>query len=83
MANLVHPKISKILDGQLRPEPLYRTGRGRGRPKTRSVTTSSSALAYAMEGEEPTPGGESIEGGGKQEKILGDSPVDGDSPIDG
>ena len=61
MANLVHPEISEILDGQLRPEPLYRTRRGRGRPATRSVTTSSSALADAMEGEEPTPG---VKGGG-------------------
>ena len=67
--NLVHPEISEILDGQLRPESLYRTRRGRGRPATRGATTSSSALADAMEGEEPTPGGEGMEGGGKHEEI--------------
>ena len=66
MANLVHPEISEILDGQLRPELLYRNRRGRGRPATRSVTTSSSALADAMEGEKPTPG---VEGGGQHEEI--------------
>ena len=66
MVNLVHPEISEILDGQLRPEPLYRTRRGRGRPATGGVTTRSSALADAMEGEEPTPG---VEGGGQHEEI--------------
>ena len=45
------------------------------------MTTSSSALADAMEGEEPTPG---VEGGGQHKEVfLGNSPVDGDSPIDG
>ena len=57
--NLVHPKISKYLDGQLRPKPHYRTRRVRGRPTTRGVTTIRSALADALEGEEPTPNGES------------------------
>ena len=69
MANLVHPEISEILDGQLRPEPPYRTRRGHGRPATRGVTTSSSALADAMEDEEPTPGKEGREGGGQHEGI--------------
>ena len=45
MANLVHPEISKILDGQLRPEPLQHwTRRGRGRPATRGVSTSISVI---------------------------------------
>ena len=70
MANLVHPKISEVLNGQFRPEPLYRTRRGRGRHTTRGVITSSSALADALEGEEPTPGGESIEGGEQHEEIF-------------
>ena len=48
--NLVHPEISEILDGQLRPESLYRIRLGRGRPATRDVTTSSSALADDLEG---------------------------------
>ena len=62
MANLVHPEFSKSWDGQLRPEPFYRTRHGGcGRSVTRGVTTSSSALADALEDEEPTPGGE---GGG-------------------
>ena len=69
MANLVHPEISEILDGQLRPEPPYRTRRGHGRPATRGVTTSSSALADAMEDEEPTPGKEGREGGGQHEGV--------------
>ena len=69
MANLVHPEISEILGGQLRPQLLYRTGYGRGRPATRGVTTSSSALADALKGEESAPGGESIEGGGQDEEI--------------
>ena len=69
MANLVYPEISEVLDSQLRPEPLYRTRPGRGRPATRGVTTSNSALDDAMEGEEPTPGGEGIEGGGPHEEI--------------
>ena len=58
MANLVHAEISEILDGQLHPEPLYWTRYGRDRPATRGVTTSSLALADALEGEELTPGGE-------------------------
>ena len=66
MANMVHLKVSKILDGQLRPEPLYRTGRGRGRPATKGVTTSSSEVADAVEGEEPTPG---VRGEGRHEEI--------------
>ena len=33
------------------------------------MTTSSSALADAMEGEDPTPGGESVKGGGQGEEI--------------
>ena len=69
MANLVHAEISEILDGQLRPEPLYRTRRGRGRPATRGMATSSSALADAMEGEEPTPGREGIKGEGQHKEI--------------
>ena len=68
-ANLVHPGIYEILDSQLRPEPLYRTTRGRGRPATRGVTTSSSALADALESEELIPGEEDIEGGGQHEEI--------------
>ena len=58
------------LDGQFHPEPLYRTRRGRGRAVTRGVTTSSSALADALEGEELTPGGEGGEDGGQHEKIF-------------
>ena len=50
LADLVHPDISKILDGQLLHEPLYLTRRGRGRPVTRGVTTGRSVLADAMEG---------------------------------
>ena len=69
MANLVHPEISDLLYGQLRSEPLYQTRRGRGRPAARGVTTSSSALADAMEGEKPTSGQEGIEGGGQHEEI--------------
>ena len=69
LVNLVHNKISEILDGHLCPEPLYRTRRGRGRPATRGVISSSSALADAMESEELTPDGESIEGGGQLEEI--------------
>ena len=69
MANSVHPEMFKILNAQLRPEPLYRTRRGWGRPVTRSVTTSSSALADALEGEELTPGGKGVEGGGHDEEI--------------
>ena len=72
MTNMVHPEISKILDGQLRPEPLYRTRRGRGRLATRGVTTSSSALADTLEGEEPTPAGEGGEGQGQHGEV---SPV--------
>ena len=68
MANLIHSEISEILDGQLSPEPLYRTRCGRGRPVIRGVTTSSLALADALEGEESTPGGEGIEGGGQHEE---------------
>ena len=69
MTNLVHPEISEILNSQLRPELLYRTRRGRGRPTTRGVATSSSALAGAMESEEPTPGREGIKGKGQHEEI--------------
>ena len=69
MTNLIRPEIYEILDGQLRPEPLYRTRRGRGRPATRGVATSSSALVDAMEGEEPTPGREGIEGEGQHEEF--------------
>ena len=69
MANLVHPEISRILDNQLRPEPLYRTRRGRGRPATRGVATSSSALVDAMEGEEPTPGREGKKSKGQHQEI--------------
>ena len=58
MANLANPEISEILDGQLRPEPLCRIRRGRSRPAKMCVTTSSSALADALEGEEPISGGE-------------------------
>ena len=68
MANLFHPEIFEILDGQLRPEPLYQTRRGRGRPATRGVTTSSSALADALEGEQSTPGWEGIESGGQHKE---------------
>ena len=64
MANLVHPEISKILNGQLRPEPLYyRTRHGCGRPSTKGVSTNSLVLADALEGEEPRSGGEGREGG--------------------
>ena len=66
MANMVHLEVSQILDGQLRPEPLYRTGRGRGRPATKGVTTSSSEVADAVEGEEPTPG---VRGEGQHDEI--------------
>ena len=34
------------------------------------MTTISSALADALEGGEPAPGGEGIEGGRRQEKIF-------------
>ena len=67
MANSIYPEISEILDGQWRPEPLYRTRRGRGRPTTRGVTAIKSALADVLEGEEQTPGGE---GGGQHDKIF-------------
>ena len=78
MVNLVHPEISEILDGQLRPESLYRIRRGRGRPTIRSATTN------AVEGEELAPGGEGREGGGQHEEISSITvPVDGDSPTDG
>ena len=43
--------------------------RGRGRPATRGVTTSSSALADALEGEEQTPGEEDGAGEGQHEEI--------------
>ena len=59
--------MSKILDGQLHPELLYRARRGRGRPAAMEVTTSSSALADALKGEEPTPGGEGREGNRHEE----------------
>ena len=58
MVNMVHPEISETLDGQLRPESLYRSRRDHGRPGTRSEITSCLALADALEGEEPTTGGE-------------------------
>ena len=61
MINLVHPEIFQILDVQLRPKPLCRTRSNYGRLATRGVTTSSSALADALEDEEPITGGE---GGG-------------------
>ena len=63
MANLVYPEISEVLDGQWRPEPLHQTRRCRGRSATRGVGTSSSALADALEDEEPTQCGEGGEGG--------------------
>ena len=66
MFNLVHPEKYEILDGYLRSEPLYLTRRDRGRPATRGVTTSSSALADALESEKPTLSGE---GGGRHEEI--------------
>ena len=69
MANLVRPKLEEILDGQLRPEPLYRTRRGCDRSTTRGVTTSNSALGDPLEGQEPTPGGENGECGGRHEEI--------------
>ena len=62
MANLVYLELSEILDGQLRPEQLYRTRRGCGRLTTRGITTNSSALVDALEGGEPTPDGEGGEG---------------------
>ena len=72
MANLVRPDISKILDGRLRPEPLfdYRTRRGRGRPATSGMATSSSVPADALKGEETTPVGEGGEGDGRHEEIF-------------
>ena len=71
MANLLYPKISDILGGQLRLEPLCRTRRGRSRPATRGVTISSSSLLVDdLEGEEPTPGGEGGENGGHHEEIC-------------
>ena len=73
IANSVHPNFPKILDGQLRSEPFYRTRRGRGRPATRGVTTSSSALADTLEGGESTPGGEGCEDGGRHEQIFSET----------
>ena len=70
MADLVHPEISGIMNGQLRPQPLYRTRRGHARHAIRGVTTSSLALVDALEGEEPTLGGKDGEGGGRHEKIF-------------
>ena len=83
MANLIHPEISEILDGQLCPEPLYWTRRGRVRPATRGVVTSSSTLADALEGEDRHPAGKAEEVVDNTKKVLGDSPIDGDSPTDG
>ena len=60
-SNFGPPEISKILDGQLHPEPLYRSRHDRGRLITRGVIISISALADALEDEESTSGGE---GGG-------------------
>ena len=51
----MHSFFFKILDGQLRPEPPYRTSRHATKGE------SSSSLADALEGEEPTPGGEGDE----------------------
>ena len=48
----------KTLDGQLHPEPLFRTRRGRCRSTIRVVTTSSLTLADALDSEKPTPGDE-------------------------
>ena len=56
----MHPEISEVLDGQLCPNPLYRTRRGHGEPATREVTTSSSALADALAEEELIPGDEGV-----------------------
>ena len=58
VTNLVHIKHYEIMDSQLRPEPLYQTRHDHGRSATRGVTTSSSARAHSLEGEEPTPCGE-------------------------
>ena len=69
MVILVHPEISYILDAQLRPESLYRTRRGSGRPARNGVTTNSSALADALEDEEPISGGEGEIGCGLYEEI--------------
>ena len=69
MANLVHTEFSEILDGQLYPEPLYRTRRGHGRPSTWGVTTSSSALSDDLEGEEQISGMEGGNDGGQREEI--------------
>ena len=69
MTNLVQPENSKLLDSQLRAEPLYRTRCGRGTPATRGVTANNSALADALEGEELTPSGEGGGGGGQHEEI--------------
>ena len=67
MANLVNAEISEALDGQLRHGLLCQTRRDRGRPTT--VNTSSSALVDALEGEEPTLGGEHGECDGRHETI--------------
>ena len=69
MANLVHPETSKILNDQLRPEPLYRTRHGCGKPSTKGVSTNSLVLADALKGEEPTSGGEGRKGGEQHEDI--------------
>ena len=70
MANLVHPHIIELPDGQLRPESLYRTRRGCDRPATRGVTISRSALADALEDESPTPTGEGGGGGTQREEVT-------------
>ena len=69
MANLIHPEIFETVDGQLRPKVFYRTRHSRGRSATRGVVTSSLALADALEGEEPTPGGESAKYGRQHKEI--------------
>ena len=69
MANFVNPEFSKILNGQLRPEPLYRTRCGRGRPAARGVAISSSSLADAWKEKSPHPAAKAEKAAGNSRKF--------------
>ena len=80
----IYPQFFKIMDCQFHLDPLCRTRHGRSRSASRGVSTGSSALVGALEGEEPTPGGEGGAGGRQPQVIfLGDSSDDGGSSTDG
>ena len=70
MSNFVPPESFKVLDGQLRPKPLYRTRFGHGRLATRAMTTSSSVLASVLEDKQSTPGGKGDGHGYRQGIVL-------------